>query len=92
MVAQAAELLGESLAADYLRESYAEGETFSNAFAKLYTRIFGEHGLILLDPADPNCIASPRRCSWMRCAAPPNWTRRCWRAIASCRPATITSR
>ena len=37
---EAAKLLGESLAADYLRESYAEGETFSNAFAKLYTRIF----------------------------------------------------
>ena len=52
-VGRAAELLGESLAADYLRESYAEGESFSNAYAKLYTRIFGEHGLILLDPADP---------------------------------------
>jgi len=60
-VGQAAGLLGESLAADYLRESYAEGETFSNAYAKLYTRIFGEHGLILLDPADPELhrIATP---------------------------------
>ncbi len=60
-VRQAAELLGESLAADYLRESYVEGETFSNAYAKLYTRIFGEHGLILLDPADPELhrIAAP---------------------------------
>ncbi|MFZ0913146.1 MAG: bacillithiol biosynthesis cysteine-adding enzyme BshC [Candidatus Korobacteraceae bacterium] len=55
IVAEAAKLLGESLAADYLRASYAEGETFSNAFAKLYTRIFSghEHGLIFLDPADP---------------------------------------
>jgi bacillithiol biosynthesis cysteine-adding enzyme BshC len=54
IVAQAAKLLGESLAADYLRQSYAEGETFSNAFAKLYTRIFSgrEDGLIFLDPAD----------------------------------------
>ena len=61
LVAQAAKLLGESLAADYLRESYVEGETFSNAFAKLYTRIFAEHGLILLDPADPELhrIATP---------------------------------
>src|SRR5271166_671916 len=61
LVAQAAKLLGESLAADYLRESYVEGETFSNAFAKLYTRIFGEHGLILLDPADAELhrIAAP---------------------------------
>src|SRR5271157_127227 len=61
LVAEAAKLLGESLAADYLRESYVEGETFSNAFAKLYTRIFAEHGLILLDPADPELhrIAAP---------------------------------
>ena len=61
LVAQATNLLGESLAADYLRESYAEGETFSNAFAKLYMRIFAAHGLILLDPADPELhrIATP---------------------------------
>src|SRR5271166_4409905 len=52
LVAEAANLLGESLAADYLLESYTEGETFSDAFAKLYARIFGEQGLILLDPAD----------------------------------------
>jgi bacillithiol biosynthesis cysteine-adding enzyme BshC len=60
-VAQAAKLLGESLAADYLRQSYAEGETFSHAFAKLYTRIFSGHGLIFLDPADPKLhrIAAP---------------------------------
>ena len=61
LVAAAAKLLGDSLAADYLRESYREGETFSDAFAKLYTRIFAEHGLILLDPADPDLhrIATP---------------------------------
>lgn len=61
MAAQAAQSLGESLAADYLRESYTEGETFSNAFAKLGTRIFREHGLIFLDPADPQLhrIAAP---------------------------------
>jgi bacillithiol biosynthesis cysteine-adding enzyme BshC len=61
IVAETAKLLGESLAADYLRESYAEGDTFSDAFAKLYTRLFREHGLILLDPADPELhrIAAP---------------------------------
>jgi bacillithiol biosynthesis cysteine-adding enzyme BshC len=61
LAAEAAKLLGESLAADYLRESYAEGETFSNAFAKLYTRIFRDQGLIFLDPADPDLhgIAAP---------------------------------
>ena len=61
LVAEVAKLLGDSLAADYLRDSYVEGETFSNAFAKLYARIFAEHGLILLDPADPalHRIATP---------------------------------
>ena len=49
---EAADILGDSLAADYLRESYREGETFSNAYARLFARIFGQHGLILLDPAD----------------------------------------
>ncbi|MDR3747282.1 MAG: bacillithiol biosynthesis cysteine-adding enzyme BshC [Acidobacteriota bacterium] len=61
IVVEAAKLLGDSLAADYLRESYVVGETFSNAFAKLNARIFGGHGLILLDPADPalHRIAAP---------------------------------
>ena len=61
IVARAAELLGESLAADYLRESYAEGTSFSDAFAKLYSRLFGEHGLILLTPSDTDLhrIAAP---------------------------------
>ena len=63
VVAEAVKLLGESLGADYLRESYAAGETFCNAFARLYTRIFSgrEHGLVFLDPSDPelHCIAAP---------------------------------
>jgi bacillithiol biosynthesis cysteine-adding enzyme BshC len=63
LVARAAQLLGESLAADYLRQSYVEGETFSNAYAKLYAKIFNgrDHGLIFLDPADPELhrIAAP---------------------------------
>jgi len=61
LVAQAAEVLGESLAADYLRESYREGETLSGAYAKLFTRLFTEHGLIVLDPADAELhrIATP---------------------------------
>jgi len=65
LVAQAAQLLGESLAADYLRESYVEGETFSNAYARLYTRIFNgrDHGLIfsiLLTRAPPYCHSAIR--------------------------------
>jgi bacillithiol synthase len=61
MVAEVAALLGDSLASDYLRQSYVEGETFSNAYAMLYARIFAGHGLILLDPADPELhqIAAP---------------------------------
>jgi bacillithiol biosynthesis cysteine-adding enzyme BshC len=61
IVTEVAALLGDSPAADYLRESYVEGETFSNAYAKLYARNFAGHGLILLDPADPELhqIAAP---------------------------------
>ncbi len=61
LVSQAAALLGDSLAADSLRESYLEGETLSDAYARLYARIFAEHGLIILDPADDGLhhIASP---------------------------------
>ena len=61
VAARAANLLGESLAADYLRECYRDGETFSSAYAKLFTRLFAEHGLILLDPADAELhrIAAP---------------------------------
>jgi bacillithiol synthase len=61
LVEQVADILGDSLAADYVRESYREGETLSNAYAKLYARIFAERGLILLDPADAELhrIATP---------------------------------
>ena len=61
LVARAAQLLGDTAAAEYLRESYRAGETFSGAYAKFYTRLFAEHGLILLDPADAELhrIAAP---------------------------------
>jgi bacillithiol synthase len=61
LVSQAVDILGDSLAADYLRQSYREGETLSNAYARLYARIFAEHGLIILDPADDELhrIAAP---------------------------------
>ena len=35
-----------------LRECYRAEETFGSAFGQLLARVFGEHGLILLDPAD----------------------------------------
>jgi bacillithiol biosynthesis cysteine-adding enzyme BshC len=61
VVAKAAQILGESLAAEYLWDSYRVGETFSAAYAGLYTRLFAEHGLVLLDPSDEELhrIATP---------------------------------
>ena len=61
VVAQAARLLGDSPVAEFLRETYRAGETFSDAFARLCTQLFGDYGLILLDPADDQLhrIAAP---------------------------------
>jgi len=61
IVAQAAQLLGDSPVAEYLREDYRESETFSGAFARLITRIFSQYGLILLDPSDAELhrVAAP---------------------------------
>ena len=71
LVERACELLGDSLASDYLRDSYREGETLSNAYAKLYARIFAKHGLIILDPADDELhrIAAPLFIDGIRHAA-----------------------
>jgi len=61
LVRKVAQILGENLAADYLRDSYRVGETFSGAYARLYTRLFAQHGLVLLDPSDDELhrIAAP---------------------------------
>ena len=61
---EAAELLsnqGSDLLAEYLRESYRPGETYGSAFAKLFTRLFAQQGLILMDPLDPGLhrVATP---------------------------------
>jgi bacillithiol biosynthesis cysteine-adding enzyme BshC len=52
VVEQAASLLGDSEAAQFLRECYRPGETLGTAFARLYARIFGEWGVIVLDASD----------------------------------------
>lgn len=52
VVAEAAELLGDTQLVDILRETYRPGETMSGAFGKLFARVFAAHGLVLLDPAD----------------------------------------
>src|SRR5579859_903981 len=52
VVEQAAALLGDCEAAQILRETYRPGETLGTAFARLYARIFGEWGVIVLDASD----------------------------------------
>lgn len=60
-VARATELLGDSEAAQALQECYRSGETFGSAFTKLFTRLFSDYGVILLDGSDPELdrIAAP---------------------------------
>lgn len=55
LIDQLAELLGdsESEIIRVLRDAYVPGASFSAAFAQAMSRIFGKHGLILLDPSDP---------------------------------------
>ena len=61
LVDQAVALLGESQAAEFLRDSYRPGETLGTAFARFYARVFAEWGVILLDASDPELarIAEP---------------------------------
>jgi bacillithiol synthase len=61
VVEEAAGLLGESEAAQFLRESYRPGETLGTAFARFYARLFGQWGVILLDASDAELhrVASP---------------------------------
>lgn len=61
LVDQAVALLGETEAAQFLRETYRPGESLGTAFARLYARIFAEWGVIVLDPSDPELahIAQP---------------------------------
>jgi bacillithiol biosynthesis cysteine-adding enzyme BshC len=52
VVEAAAALLGPSEISDFLRQAYRPDETFGNAFARLFARLFADWGVILLDPAD----------------------------------------
>ncbi len=58
---EAATLLGDSEAAQFLRESYRPGESMGTAFARFYSRLFAAWGVILLDASDPELhrIAAP---------------------------------
>jgi hypothetical protein len=61
LATEAAKLLGESQAADDLREAYRAGDNYGSAFGKLFARIFRDHELIFLNPLDPELhrIAAP---------------------------------
>jgi len=61
VVEEAAALLGDSEATQMLREAYRPGESLGRAFARLYARLFGEYGVIVLDASDAELhkIASP---------------------------------
>jgi bacillithiol synthase len=52
VVERAARLLGDAEATGWLREAYRPGETLGSGFARLYTRLFADWGVVLLDPAD----------------------------------------
>ncbi len=52
LVEQATKLLGDSAAAQFLRDCYRPGESLGTAFARLYARIFAEWGVIILDASD----------------------------------------
>jgi bacillithiol synthase len=52
LVEEAATLLGDSEATRFLRETYRPGESLGTAFARFYSRIFAEWGVILLDASD----------------------------------------
>jgi len=61
VVEEAVLLLGDSEAAQLLRDSYRPGETLGKAFARFYTRLFAPWGVILLDASDPELhrVAAP---------------------------------
>ncbi len=52
VVERAAAMLGESEVAGWLREAYRPGETLGSGFALLFTKLFADFGVILLDPSD----------------------------------------
>jgi len=61
LLREAAALLGEGEVTDLLRSTYRPGETLGGAFARLFSRLFGKHGVVLVDGADPelNRLAQP---------------------------------
>src|SRR5208282_2462737 len=61
VVEEAASLLGDSEATQFLSASYRPGETLGTAFARFYAQLFGQWGVILLDASDAELhrVAAP---------------------------------
>ena len=59
VVEAAAGLLGDSEVTKFLREAYRPGENFGSAFARLFSRLFADWGVICSTLPTPNSIASP---------------------------------
>ena len=61
VVEEAASLLGDSEATQFLRASYRPGETLGSAFARFCARLFSPWGVILLDASDAELhrVAAP---------------------------------
>ena len=53
VVDAAAGLLGDSEVTTFLRQAYRPGENFGSAFARLFSRLFAQWGVVLLDASDP---------------------------------------
>ncbi|MGH8630150.1 MAG: bacillithiol biosynthesis cysteine-adding enzyme BshC, partial [Burkholderiales bacterium] len=61
VVQQAARALGSAEAEQFLRQSYRPGETLGSAFGRLFSLLFRDSGIVLLDASDPELhrIAEP---------------------------------
>jgi bacillithiol synthase len=61
VVEEAANLLGDSAASQFLRECYRPGESMGTAFARLFAQLFAKWGVIVLDASDPELhrVAAP---------------------------------
>ncbi|MGZ4895859.1 MAG: bacillithiol biosynthesis protein BshC, partial [Candidatus Angelobacter sp.] len=60
-VAQVEALFGKSEISELLAASYRKGETFGTSFARFYTKVFSEMGVVFLNPLDAELhrIAQP---------------------------------
>ncbi|MGH9602487.1 MAG: bacillithiol biosynthesis cysteine-adding enzyme BshC [Terriglobales bacterium] len=61
VVQAAAQALGSAEAEQFLRQSYRPGETLGSAFGRLFSLLFRDSGIVLLDASDPELhrIAEP---------------------------------